>query len=75
MRSTRTGARSFSYPALTSQRGRKSRAHVGSTYWTTLNTVQLRPCGTSLVNGETQGPSDQPALARVLTLGMTSDFS
>ena len=27
-----------------------------------------------LNNGETQGPSDQPALERVLTLGMTSHF-
>jgi hypothetical protein len=27
-----------------------------------------------MVNGETQGPSDQLALARVLTLGMTSHF-
>jgi hypothetical protein len=27
-----------------------------------------------LVNGETQGPSDQPTLTRGLTLGMTSRF-
>jgi hypothetical protein len=27
-----------------------------------------------LVNGETQGPSTQLALARVLSLGMTSQF-
>jgi hypothetical protein len=41
---------SLGSPALTSQRGRKNRAHAGSTCWATPNTVHLSFSGTYSIN-------------------------